>query len=167
MALCRRFMESAILSVSSSFALNNELTYFFQQVEQHSLMRKVFGSDYLDDGDFAGFCFEKTGQNEFCIMGLSLSASDFFHTVLILKTRFGSVIEFETFNTSYFDNSVRYFDVDGPGRISGFYTHKKERYPIRIKRVKRVNIHGRQVDCSIQKCPLYGCKIILSFNHLI
>lgn len=145
------------------FILNENLSYFFQKLEQHPVIGKILVSSHLTDEDFNGFCYERTGQNEFCIMGFPLSEFDFFHTAFILKTRFGSVIELVTFNTLYFDNSVEYFGVDGPGRIGGFYIHKKERYPIKIKRAKRVNIHGRQVDCSIHKCQLYGCKIMLSF----
>lgn len=156
-------MGSAVFSILPQSKLNNGLNYFFQKVEQHPLISRVFLYNYLNDDDFTGFCFEKIGQNEFCIIGLRLSESDFFHTATMLKTRFGSIIEFETFNTSYFDNSALYFNVDSPGRVSGFYIHKNERHPIKIKRVKRVHIHGKQVDCSIQKCPLYGCRVVLSF----
>jgi hypothetical protein len=120
-------------------------------------------SAYLCGDDFKGYSYEQTGPNAFCIIGFSLSGPDFFHTLSVLKTRFGSVVEMMTFDTAYFDKSAGYFNTRVPGRVSGFYLHKEERHAIRIKRVKRTTLLGQQVDCSIQKCPLYGCKIILSF----
>ncbi|WP_448697699.1 hypothetical protein ACFGVR_13155 [Mucilaginibacter sp. AW1-3] len=148
---------------SSILPVDLNLCYFFAQLAQHPLMRRILIAPSLSIEDFNGYSHEQTGPNAYCIIGFPLSASDFFHTISILKTRFGSVVEMMTFDTAYFDQSTHYFNTDAPGRVSGFCLHKKERHAIRIKRVKRARLLGRQVDCSIQKCPLYGCKIILSF----
>jgi len=155
-------MEQLLSAIPSQLSATNGPYYFLGQLEKNHLFSKIIAVGHISDSDLEGFCCEREGPNEFCIFGFSLPGVGFFNTVSVLTTRFGSIIELITFDTSYFDNSGQYFGMFAHGRSTGSYYNLKEKHVVKSKRVKRVSLYGKQIDCSIHKCLLYGCKIMIS-----
>lgn len=143
---------------------SEQIPYFLQLVENNDLLKKIITERQLNSKDLEEFRFKRPEQNQLHIYGFQLTKDDVFSSIQILVTRFGIIIQFESPNQHYFDDAAKYFDTSSRGAVSLPYNQDEKKFPVRCKRSKRLTMLGKTIDCSIYKCDLYGCKIILSVN---
>lgn len=144
--------------------LQQVLPHFFKLVCENSLLRSLLIKKQISEFDLENLCYENTKDNNYSFRHFQLSNEETFPVTDILITSYGTIVEFLTTDTKYFDDASRFFNTNSKGRFNLPYNNGEKRFRVQCKRLKRLELFNREVDCYILKSNLFGCKITLSIR---
>ncbi len=140
------------------------LPHFFNLVCENSFLKTLLIKKQISEYDLADRCYENIKHNNYSFRYFQLSNEETFPVTDILITSFGTIVEFLTTDTKYFDDAAKFFSTNSKGRFNLPYHDGEKQQRVQCKRLKRLALFDREVDCYILKSNLFGCKITLSIR---
>jgi len=142
-----------------------EIPYFIRLLTKNQLVLSTISARSIGDIDLSGMVLTRSGRNSLEIDGFELAYKEYFKSVSILITRYGTLIDFISQDPKYFDESAYYFNVYNPGRLKRGSQHNAgEPHRTKSKRIGQFELFEGCLQATVFQSEQYGSKIMLSYK---
>ena len=140
-----------------------KLPYFFNLLQNNSLIFNAVTNKKLSDNDLYGFDYTRKDKNVVTLKNFVLDEYDQFNEVFILMSDFGVLIDFITEDTKYFEDAMLYFNTNAVARSKPAYVIDQKIFTVKGKQINKFDIFSRTVHGAVMVSECYGCKIMTGF----
>lgn len=140
-----------------------DLPYFFKLLKEKRIIQIAIQERRLSRYDLEGFNYQIVKDNTVQIRNFELNEQLKFTTVSIFFSNYGILVDFVSRDSKYFEESSLYFNTRDKGRSKRPYIVRNKTYQVSSKRIVNTELFNKEVQGTILKSDLYGCKIMLSF----
>jgi len=142
-----------------------EIPYFIHLLTKNQLVLSMIKANSIGDIDLGSAAFVHSGCNSLEIDGFDLACEEYFKSVSILITRYGTLIDFTSPDPKYFDDSAYYFNIHNSGRLKrASQADGNEPYHTKSKRIGRFELFEGCLQATVFQSEQYGSKIMLSYK---
>lgn len=142
-----------------------EIPYFIRLLTKSELVLSTINAKSVNDINLQGVVCTQLNGNSLEISDFELSGEEYFKSVSILVTRYGTIIDFVSPDPKYFEDSAYYFNVCNSGRL------KRSPYIVgsgncltKSKRIGNFELFAGYLQATVFKSASYGSKIMVSYK---
>jgi len=142
-----------------------EIPYFICLLAKNKLVRSTVNARSVSDIDLQGLVCTQLKENLLEISDFELSCEEYFKSVSILVTRYGTMIDLVSPDAKYFEDSAYYFNIHTSGRLrrSPHLVDTENRFT-KSKRVGNFELFSGSLQATVFKTASYGSKIMFFYK---
>jgi len=144
-----------------------EIPHFIRLLIKSPLVVSTIRAKSISDIDVSDAVCVRMDGNSLELTNFELSCEEYFKSVSIVITRYGTMIDLISPDPKYFEQSAYYFNVCKAGRkIRVPYRKGRKIYQAKSKRIGNFELFDGFLQGTVLRSDLFGCKIMFSYNKL-
>lgn len=144
-----------------------EVPYFIRLLIKSPLLVSTINAKAVNEIDLGEVVYTQLNRNSVELNDFELNSEEYFKSVSIIITRYGTLIDLVSPDFKYYEESAYYFNVHQAGRrVKSANTVVNNDHPAKSKRIGYFELFDGFLQGTVFRSDLYGCKIMLSYNKI-